>query len=169
MSSRIAIPLHGGPTACQAEGGTIYETVRFNFFCFFKVEILEAFTGFETANKYKVSETFVCVPIVLSQNIIWTFFQVLNSVGQEVYKAKEDTDCCTRQVKKSKPICQKNYFDHHCTKVFTAQCCGPTRPFDMNITDNTGMEVVIIINHHRQSSSWSVTIPILPSGDSSKR
>ena len=69
------------------------------FFCFFKVEILEAFTGFETANKYKVSETFVCVPIVLSQNIIWTFFQVLNSVGQEVYKAKEDTDCCTRQVK----------------------------------------------------------------------
>ena len=56
MSSRIAIPLHGGPTACQAEGGTIYETVRFNFFCFFKVEILEAFTGFETANKYKVSE-----------------------------------------------------------------------------------------------------------------
>jgi len=61
-----------------------------------KVEILEAFTGFETANKYKV----------------------LNSVGQEVYKAKEDTDCCTRQ------------------------CCGPARPFDMNITDNTGIEVI---------------------------
>merc|ERR1719151_372115 len=61
-----------------------------------KVEILEAFTGFETENKYKV----------------------LNSAGQEVYKAKEDTDCCTRQ------------------------CCGPARPFDMNITDNTGMEVI---------------------------
>lgn len=61
-----------------------------------KVEILEVMTGFETANKYKV----------------------LNSVGQEVYKAKEDTDCCTRQ------------------------CCGPARPFDMNITDNTGMEVI---------------------------
>ena len=61
-----------------------------------KVEILEAFTGFETANKYKV----------------------FNSLGQEVYYAKEDTDCCTRQ------------------------CCGPARPFDMNITDMQGQEVI---------------------------
>merc|ERR1719481_1688331 len=36
-----------------------------------KVELLEAFTGFETANKYKI----------------------FNSLGQEVYMAKEDTDC----------------------------------------------------------------------------
>ena len=28
--------------------------------------------------------------------------------------------------------------------TFIAQCCGPARPFDMNITDNTGIEVVII-------------------------
>jgi len=61
-----------------------------------KVEILEAFTGFETANKYKV----------------------FNSLGQQVYYAKEDTDCCTRQ------------------------CCGPARPFDMNITDMQGQEVI---------------------------
>merc|ERR1739844_620969 len=61
-----------------------------------KVEILEAFTGFETANKYKI----------------------FNSLGQQVYIAKEDTDCCTRQ------------------------CCGPIRPFDMNICDNQGMEVI---------------------------
>ena len=40
------------------------------------MELLEAFTGFETANKYKV----------------------LNSLGQDVFYAKEDTDCCTRQV-----------------------------------------------------------------------
>ena len=48
-----------------------------------KVELLEAFTGFETNNKYKIK----------------------NSMGQDVYKAEEDTDCCTRQ------------------------CCGPSRPF----------------------------------------
>jgi len=61
-----------------------------------KVEILEAFTGFESANQYKV----------------------LNSLGQEVFSAKEDTDCCTRQ------------------------CCGPTRPFEMKIKDNQGQEVL---------------------------
>ena len=61
-----------------------------------KVEILEAVTGFETANKYKV----------------------FNSMGQQVYYAKEDTDCLTRQ------------------------CCGPLRPFEMNITDNSNMEVI---------------------------
>ena len=49
-------------------------------------------TGFETANKYKVS----CLKEVLSNRFVLA--QVLNSVGQEVYKAKEDTDCCTRQV-----------------------------------------------------------------------
>ena len=48
-----------------------------------KVEMLEAFTGFETKNKYTVK----------------------NSMGQDVYKAKEDTDCCTRNI------------------------CGPQRPF----------------------------------------
>ena len=50
-----------------------------------KVEFLEAFTGFETKNKYTVK----------------------NSMGQDVYKAKEDTDCCTRNI------------------------CGPQRPFGM--------------------------------------
>ena len=50
-----------------------------------------------------------------------------------------------------------HHFDHHCHHrcrpphhhlhhfdIFIPQCCGPARPFDMNITDNTGMEVVII-------------------------
>jgi len=71
-----------------------------------KVEILEAFTGFETANKYKV----------------------LNSLGQEVFTAKEDTDCCTRQ------------------------CCGPTRPFEMNIMDNQGQEVLHLVRPLRCQS-----------------
>ncbi|KAK8729745.1 hypothetical protein OTU49_008295 [Cherax quadricarinatus] len=61
-----------------------------------KVELLEAFTGFETCNKYKVQ----------------------NSLGQQVYFAAEDTDCCTRQ------------------------CCGPMRPFDMKIMDNAQNEVI---------------------------
>jgi len=41
-----------------------------------KVELLEAFSGFETNNKYKI----------------------FNSLGQMVYTSKEDTDCCTRQL-----------------------------------------------------------------------
>ena len=61
-----------------------------------KVEILEAFTGFETNNKYTV----------------------LNVMGQPIYQAQEQTDCCTRQ------------------------CCGPLRPFDIGLTDNTGQEII---------------------------
>ena len=52
-----------------------------------KVELMEALFGCETKNKYKV----------------------YNSMGQDLYKAKEETDCCTRNF------------------------CGPTRPFDMTI------------------------------------
>ncbi|KAI8495013.1 Phospholipid scramblase 3 [Branchiostoma belcheri] len=40
-----------------------------------QVELLEAFTGFETNNKYKI----------------------MNSQGQKVYFAAEDNDCCSRQ------------------------------------------------------------------------
>jgi len=66
-----------------------------------KLEILEAAAGvmgygLETANKYKIK----------------------NVLGQNVYKAKEDTDCCTRYV------------------------CGPNRPFDMIIRDNMDREVI---------------------------
>ena len=39
-------------------------------------------------------------------------------IFQNVYKAKEDTDCCTRMV------------------------CGPARPFDMIIKDNADREVI---------------------------
>ena len=61
-----------------------------------KVEVLEIVTGFETANKY----------------------EVLNNLGQNVYKAKEDSDCCTRN------------------------CCGSGRCLDMSITDLQGQEVI---------------------------
>ncbi|CAN8020893.1 unnamed protein product [Ixodes persulcatus] len=67
-----------------------------------KVELLEAFLGFETQNKYTIK----------------------NSMGQKVYHATEgksdvlNTDCCTRN------------------------CCGPARPFDIKVADNSGNEVL---------------------------
>jgi len=63
-----------------------------------KVELLEAIVGFETANKYEVK----------------------NSLGQLIYYAKEENDCCTRQ------------------------CCGAQRPFQMSMTNNAGVEVMRI-------------------------
>ena len=65
------------------------------YFCKILLTALFCFIlGFESANKYKI----------------------YNSLGQEVYYAKEDTDCCTRQL------------------------CGPGRPFLMNITDTRGQD-----------------------------
>lgn len=61
-----------------------------------KVEGLEAFTGYETNNKY----------------------EVLNSLGQRVFYAVEDTCCCTRN------------------------CCGHHRPWDIKILNNQSKEVM---------------------------
>ncbi|XP_006895173.1 PREDICTED: phospholipid scramblase 1 [Elephantulus edwardii] len=63
-----------------------------------KMEILEVITGFETRNKYEIK----------------------NSLGQRVYFAVEDSNCCVRN------------------------CCGPARPFVLNIIDNTGREVITL-------------------------
>ena len=54
------------------------------------------FSGFETANKYKIK----------------------NGLGQTVFLAAEDTDCCTRQI------------------------CGPMRPFGIKIMDNAKNEIM---------------------------
>jgi uncharacterized protein YxjI len=61
-----------------------------------KVEWIEAILGCETKNKYKI----------------------LNTMGQQIYDAKEDTGCMTRM------------------------CCGPNRPFDLEITDDQGNELI---------------------------
>lgn len=61
-----------------------------------KVEFWEVFTGFETNNKFKIK----------------------NSLGQDIFWAAEDTDCCTRQI------------------------CGSFRPFDMKILDIYKNEVI---------------------------
>ncbi|KAH8378974.1 hypothetical protein KR009_002348 [Drosophila setifemur] len=75
-----------------------------------KVELLEAFTGFETNNK----------------------FSIKNALGQKVYYAVEDNDCCTRN------------------------CCGPSRPFDMKVFDNFQQEV---IHMHRPLACSSCLFP----------
>ncbi|XP_061620574.1 phospholipid scramblase 2-like isoform X1 [Phyllopteryx taeniolatus] len=73
-----------------------------------KVELLEAFIGFETNNQYEIK----------------------NSLGQKIYKAKEKNDCCTRN------------------------CCGSLRSFDMKIKDNTDREVIRLIRPLRCVSCW---------------
>lgn len=73
-----------------------------------KVELLEAFLGFETNNEYEIK----------------------NSLGQKIYKAKEKNDCCTRN------------------------CCGSLRSFDMKIKDTMDREVIRLIRPFRCVSCW---------------
>ncbi|XP_020484827.1 phospholipid scramblase 3b isoform X1 [Labrus bergylta] len=73
-----------------------------------KIELLEAFIGFETNNQYEIK----------------------NSLGQKIYKAKEKNDCCTRN------------------------CCGSLRSFDMKIKDNMDREVIRLIRPFRCVSCW---------------
>ncbi|KAI1882791.1 hypothetical protein AGOR_G00238560 [Albula goreensis] len=63
-----------------------------------QVELAEVVLGWETNNRYIIK----------------------NSVGQQVYYAKEENDCCNRQ------------------------CCGPNRSFVLHIQDNLGQEVITI-------------------------
>lgn len=67
-----------------------------------------AFIGFETNNQYEIK----------------------NSLGQKIYKAKEKNDCCTRN------------------------CCGSLRSFDMKIKDNMDREVIRLIRPFRCVSCW---------------
>uniref|UniRef100_A0A3B5LIU6 Phospholipid scramblase n=1 Tax=Xiphophorus couchianus TaxID=32473 RepID=A0A3B5LIU6_9TELE len=67
-----------------------------------------AFIGFETNNQYEIK----------------------NSLGQKIYKAKEKNDCCTRN------------------------CCGSLRSFDMTIKDNMDREVIRLIRPFRCVSCW---------------
>lgn len=73
-----------------------------------KVELLEAFTGWETNNK----------------------FTIKNSLGQKVYWAVEENDCCTRN------------------------CCGAARPFEMKIMDSYKNTVMHLSRPLRCSSCW---------------
>nr|XP_020441531.1 phospholipid scramblase 1-like [Monopterus albus]XP_020441532.1 phospholipid scramblase 1-like [Monopterus albus]XP_020441533.1 phospholipid scramblase 1-like [Monopterus albus]XP_020441534.1 phospholipid scramblase 1-like [Monopterus albus]XP_020441535.1 phospholipid scramblase 1-like [Monopterus albus] len=68
-----------------------------------KVELLEVLTGFETNNEYDIK----------------------NSLGQKIYKAKEKND------------------------VWSLNCCGPLRSFEVDITDNMDREVIRLIRPYR--------------------
>ncbi|CAG2114669.1 unnamed protein product [Medioppia subpectinata] len=93
QSEWIAAPM-APPLNCPP--GLEYLTTVDQLLVHQKVELWEAFTGFETNNKYAIK----------------------NSLGQKVYYAIEDTDCCTRY------------------------CCGALRPFDIQILDNSQREVI---------------------------
>ncbi|XP_078522633.1 phospholipid scramblase 1-like [Lissotriton helveticus] len=73
-----------------------------------QVELLEVLTGFETNNKYEIK----------------------NALGQRVYFAAEENDCCTRM------------------------CCGPARSFVISVIDNTGREVMKLQRPYRCSSCF---------------
>ncbi|KAF5289905.1 hypothetical protein FQR65_LT11716 [Abscondita terminalis] len=73
-----------------------------------KVELLEMFTGFETQNKYSIK----------------------NSLGQKVFYAGENSDCCTRN------------------------CCGPLRSFEMRIYDNYKNHVMSFQRPFACMSCW---------------
>ena len=76
-----------------------------------RLEALEAAAGllgynFETANKYKIK----------------------NVLGQNIYQAREETECCTRIL------------------------CGPARPFELNIRDNADRDVLQLSRPYRCDS-----------------
>ncbi|GIY25738.1 phospholipid scramblase 1 [Caerostris extrusa] len=98
------MPMPTGIPVCPP--GLEYLTMIDQLLVHQKVELLEAFISFETKNKYTIK----------------------NSLGQKIYTAKEDTDCCTRN------------------------CCGNLRPFDMKIKDNAGREVIHLYRELRCTS-----------------
>ncbi|KAH0626068.1 hypothetical protein JD844_000787 [Phrynosoma platyrhinos] len=72
-----------------------------------KLELIEGFIGFE-GNKYEVR----------------------NSLGQHVFHAEEQNDCCTRN------------------------CCGSLRRFSMRLDDPTGREVLRMVRPLKCVSCW---------------
>jgi len=84
----------GGPAGCPP--GLEYLTHVDQIIVKQQVELLEAFTGWEQANKYKI----------------------MNSMGQQIYFAAEESGCCMRQ------------------------CCGANRSFTIHIHDNMSQEVL---------------------------
>ncbi|XP_055486394.1 phospholipid scramblase 2-like [Leucoraja erinacea] len=73
-----------------------------------KVEVIEALVKFETQNKYVIK----------------------NSLGQKIYRAKEKSDCCTRN------------------------CCGSLRYFHMKLLDNSDREVIHLVRPLKCVSCW---------------
>ncbi|XP_050164429.1 phospholipid scramblase 1-like [Myiozetetes cayanensis] len=105
--------MHGGtiwmpvpPSIPNCPPGLEYLTQIDQILIHQQIELLEILTGFETNNKYELK----------------------NALGQRVYFAAEDTDCCTRMF------------------------CGPSRSFTLRIIDNLGREVITLQRPLRCSS-----------------
>ncbi|CAH1380547.1 unnamed protein product, partial [Tenebrio molitor] len=104
-----------------------------------KVELLEAFTGIETKNKYNIK----------------------NSLGQQVYYAEEDTDCWTRNCCGSiRPLGMK-IFDNFKNEVIHLyrplacdNCCFPCCLQRMEVSSPPGTLVGTV------EQDWSLCFPM---------
>ncbi|XP_066475632.1 phospholipid scramblase 2-like [Tiliqua scincoides] len=94
------------PTIPNCPPGLEYLTQIDQLLIHQQIELLEILTGFETANKYEIK----------------------NALGQRIYFAAEENDCCT------------------------LNCCGASRPFTMKIVDNLGQHIIELIRPLRCSS-----------------
>lgn len=103
-----------------------------------QVELLEAFTGFETNNKYKIT----------------------NSLGQQVYFAAEDTDMCTRQCCGPGRPFDMRIFDNAQNEIIHIQrplrcglCCFPCCLQEMEICAPAGQVVGYVVQ------KWTLCAP----------
>jgi len=92
----LAVPPAALPCPPGCPPGLQYLTMLDHILVHQQVELLEVFTGFETANQYTVK----------------------NTLGQDIFFAKEDSSCCTRW------------------------CCDKGRSFGMKIVDHKGEEII---------------------------
>ena len=104
-------PVEGNAVPLSCPPGLEYLTMIDQLLIKQRLEALEAAAGlmgynFETENKYKIK----------------------NVLGQNIYSAREDTECCARLL------------------------CGPARPFQLTIRDNAEREVLQLDRPYRCSS-----------------
>lgn len=95
-----------------------------------KVELLEAFTGFETNNKFTIKNSLGQKVSVSATNSQILMLNAYCHWINKVYWAVEENDCCTRN------------------------CCGPARPFDMKIMDIYKNQVIHLNRPLACSSCW---------------
>ena len=111
-----------------------------------KVEVLEVVTGIETENKYEVLNSMgqLVSDSTLDSNSHWLKSSLAN-FNFQVYKAKEDSECCTRY------FCDAGrWFELYLTTVHVN--IAYIRCFDMNITDLMGQEVIHLYRPFRCQS-----------------
>jgi len=103
-----------------------------------KVEMLEAFTGFETNNKYVVK----------------------NTMGQQVYFMAEDNDCCTRQFCGNRRPFQMKILDNYQQEVMhfnrplkCQPCCFPCGLQELEVSAPPGTVIGVV------KQDWTLCVP----------